>query len=271
MLSDSPRHLRPGSCSCGYWSMGCNFLESAVNNFSALKVTDGDFFYRSVLPSAKLLVGLSCGLSWSCVLVPSKPCKNVGLLRLALPLFNSRAQPRRSFGFGVSQLQLATFPEPATWVVLARTPQHLLPPPTKSYRSYELASAGPLFYLTSARCGVECRPPLVFDMAQNSWYWLPSDKVTKDFLCTEGPLLGENRRRCGNLPDWYMTKQQQAHGSAPGCCWGPSAGRDLQELMELQMCQDLAHLFCHGVSPCPRTCRGLTKGDCGGWASAFQV
>lgn len=179
----------------GSWKVGCN-PEVATANY---EVADGDFFHlqECVYSSAgtpNLFAYHAADDVWSKVAVPKRGMDEFGcvftLLKCNGRLFQavqlkvSSHYERICLGFVVTELQM-TSSQYAVWVEVARTPQHLwhwLP-----YAEWDavIKAEGSLFYMTigDAHLRGRFKPPLVYDIAQNNWYVLPSERGTTDFGC----------------------------------------------------------------------------------------
>ncbi|KAI5066730.1 hypothetical protein GOP47_0019354 [Adiantum capillus-veneris] len=100
-------------------------------------------------------------------------------------------------GFGVWELQSTASSKIGRWVEVARTPQHLWLPLPYSDWTYTLFTGGSFFCMVFKERdewvgGVKergcSRPPLVFDAAQNSWYFL-SVETKYDCILVHQPRL----------------------------------------------------------------------------------
>ncbi|MCO5611510.1 hypothetical protein L7F22_065763 [Adiantum nelumboides] len=129
--------------------------------------------------------------AWTSLLLPPTPCENVcrglnlfmkyrGRLLLGEKLEDADGT---ILGFGVWEVQPNSV-EAGTWVEVARTPEHLHPALNSRSWDCDLSADGGLFWMTFCNGSHRSfRPPLVFDMARNSWYSLPLTKTSRKFGC----------------------------------------------------------------------------------------
>ncbi|MCO5580731.1 hypothetical protein L7F22_034601 [Adiantum nelumboides] len=172
-----------------------NFV--STHSSSVRSVVDADFWWWEVSSDSDqycLLAYHARYDAWTSLLLPLDPCENVvtGVvepcfakyerrLLLGLPLVGMDGA---ILGFGVWQLKLTSM-EAGTWVEVARTPEYLCPSLDPKAWSCELFADGGLFWMTfgKLRNYRSFRPPLVFDMAQNSWYSLPWTRSSRKYGC----------------------------------------------------------------------------------------
>eukprot|EP00250_Pteridium_aquilinum_P021927 c25263_g2_i2 orf=400-1245(+) len=170
----------------GCWRVGHAMELATVDS----KVSHGDFFFRADRwhpeHTATLLAYRAADDLWSKVSVPAgrldgaAGCpifsKYKGRLRQCLALSSGSAW----LGFGVWELQFVSS-EAATWVEVARTPHHIWKGLSCAWE-FEFMAEGNLFCMAFGDRGHQghFQPPLVYDMAQSSWYFLPG---SIDFGC----------------------------------------------------------------------------------------
>ncbi|KAI5060811.1 hypothetical protein GOP47_0025231 [Adiantum capillus-veneris] len=170
-----------------------NFVSSHPSS-DQLSVVDADFWWlvSSMDNREHCLLAYHVSLdAWTSLLVPLIPCEIVLAQIKSIVKFEGRllrgvpcvGPDHVILGFGVWELQLAT----STWVEVARTPQHLTGPPSirdDSWRCSLFADGG-IFWMTLCNPFTyrSFRPPLVFDMARNTWYSLPLERTSRKFGC----------------------------------------------------------------------------------------
>ncbi|KAI5065490.1 hypothetical protein GOP47_0020185 [Adiantum capillus-veneris] len=168
----------------GCWRVG----QDPKAAIAGSKVLNADFFFRT---SGKSLLGYNVSDDvWNKVSVAPISGKSGGFptflkykgrLLQGLWLVGSG---NICAGFAVWELR-PTASEVASWVEVARTPVHLWEGISHDDWDLNIRAEGSLFYMVfeDQKLQGRFRPPLVYDIAQDRWYSLPSERGSTSFGC----------------------------------------------------------------------------------------